>query len=50
MCGRYTQTADARTLAGRFRLAKLGVEVSARYNISPGRPIACSASWRTIQS
>ncbi|MBI5596752.1 MAG: SOS response-associated peptidase [Elusimicrobia bacterium] len=38
MCGRYTQTSDARTLAGRFRLAKLGVDVPARYNISPGQP------------
>ncbi|MBI3297735.1 MAG: SOS response-associated peptidase [Elusimicrobia bacterium] len=37
MCGRYLQTADARTLAARFGLAKLGVELSARYNIAPGQ-------------
>lgn len=37
MCGRYTQTADARTLAGRFRLAKLGVEVRPRWNLAPGQ-------------
>lgn len=37
MCGRYTQTADARTLAGRFRLAKLGVDVRPRWNMAPGQ-------------
>lgn len=37
MCGRYTQTADARTLAGRFRLAKLGVDVRQRWNMAPGQ-------------
>lgn len=37
MCGRYTQTADARTLAGRFRLAKLGVDVRPRWNLAPGQ-------------
>ncbi len=37
MCGRYTQTADAKTLAGRFRLAKPGVEARPRYNVAPGQ-------------
>lgn len=37
MCGRYTQTADARTLAGRFRLAKLGADVRPRWNMAPGQ-------------
>lgn len=37
MCGRYTQTADARTLAGRFRLAKVGVDVRPRWNMAPGQ-------------
>lgn len=37
MCGRYTQTADARTLAGRFRLAKLGLDVRPRWNMAPGQ-------------
>lgn len=38
MCGRYTQTADARTLTGRFRLAKPGIDLTPRYNIAPGQP------------
>jgi putative SOS response-associated peptidase YedK len=37
MCDRYTQTADARTLAGRFRLAKLGADVRPRWNMAPGQ-------------
>lgn len=50
MCGRYTQTADARTLAGRFRLAKLGVDVRPRWNMAPGQegPVAFVEGGRRL--
>ena len=50
MCGRYTQTADARTLAGRFRLAKLGVDVRPRWNMAPGQegPVVFVESGRRL--
>lgn len=39
MCGRFTQTSDAATIASRFRAVATRAEVVPRYNIAPTDPV-----------
>jgi putative SOS response-associated peptidase YedK len=45
MCGRYTQTADVKTLQTRFSLQSAPAELPPRYNLAPGQ-MAPVIAWK----